>query len=321
MPHLVEAAASLSAQTYADFEVIAVDDGSTDDTPDALADWSARDARVRVLRQEPLGLVAALEAGRATARGRYLARMDADDVAAASRLTRQADLMEADPGVALCGTHVRYFPAELVRDGALRYQAWLNSMQGPSDLERDLFVECPLGHPTFFMRAAAVDEVGGYVDRGWPEDYDLLLRLWSRGYRLGVVPETLHGWREGPGRHSRTDPVYAPEAFRRCKVHYLMRTRLKEARSVVIWGAGPTGKAFGRELMEAGCGVAAWVDLDPRKLGQEIHGAPVVPPSAVSRFAGHPVLIAVGRAGARTEVREALAEMGLEEPGEAIAVA
>jgi hypothetical protein len=321
MPHLLEAAASLAAQTFADFEVIAVDDGSTDDSADALADWSARDPRVRVLRQRALGLVPALEAARAVARGRYLARMDADDVAGAGRLARQADLMDREQDLGVCGTHARYFPPEVVRDGARRYEAWLNGMHGPSDLERDLFVECPLAHPTFFMRAAAVAGVGGYTDRGWPEDYDLLLRLWAAGHGLGVVPEALHGWREGPRRHSRTHPAYAPEAFRRCKVHYLTRTRLRSARGVVIWGAGPTGKAFGRALLSAGCPVVAWVDLDPRKLGQEIHGAPVVPPSSVPRFAGHPVLIAVGQPGARTEVREALAEMGLEDPDAAIAVA
>src|SRR5688500_5268253 len=102
-PHLAECIASLAAQTDADFEVIAVDDGSRDDTPVLLAAWAERDPRVRVLTQPPLGLVAALERARAHARGRWLARMDADDVALPHRLAAQRALLEAEPTLAGCG--------------------------------------------------------------------------------------------------------------------------------------------------------------------------------------------------------------------------
>jgi len=321
LPHLEEAAASLSAQTLTDFEVIAVDDGSSDGTREALAEWSSADPRVRVLEQAAAGIVPALERARGRARGRFLARMDADDRAEPGRLAAQLALMEARPEVALCGAHVRYFPPEVVRDGARRYEAWLNDLDSPEALEEDLFVECPLAHPTFFMRAAAVERAGGYVDRGWPEDYDLLLRLWEAGGRLDVVPQVLHAWREGPGRHSRIHPAYSLDAFRRCKVHYLARTRLRGRESVVIWGAGPTGKAFGRALQAAGYRVDAWVDVDDRKIGQEIHGAPVVGPELVTRYRGLPMIAAVAGTAHRNEVRKALWEAGFREPTEIIAVA
>ena len=187
LPHLEEAAASLSAQTFTDLEIVAVDDGSSDGTPEALRDWAATDPRVRVLTQGAAGIVPALERARAHARGGYLARMDADDRAAPGRLAAQFKLMEADPEVVLCGAHVRYFPPEVVRDGARRYETWLNGLDSAKALEEDLFVECPLAHPTFFMRTEAVERAGGYVDRGWPEDYDLLLRLWEAGGGLDVV--------------------------------------------------------------------------------------------------------------------------------------
>ena len=106
--------------------------------------------------------------------------------------------------------------------------------------ERDLFVECPIPHPSLVVRTAAFERVGGYRDTEWPEDYDLVLRLWQEGYRLGKVPEVLLEWREGDQRLSRTDPRYGEEAFRRCKVHYLGH-RLA-GRSVVVWGAGPVGR-------------------------------------------------------------------------------
>ncbi|NIP83227.1 MAG: glycosyltransferase, partial [Gemmatimonadetes bacterium] len=190
------------------------------------------------------GIVAALERARAAARGRYLARMDADDVATPRRLEAQLALMGDRPGLVACGCGVEYFPREALRDGALRYEAWINSCVTEEEIERAIFVECPLAHPTLFARADAIAAVGGYRDAGWPEDYDLVLRLWAAGGRLGKVPDVLLRWREGPGRLSRTDPRYAPDAFLACKVHHLRRTLLRGRAGVVIWGAGPVGKAL-----------------------------------------------------------------------------
>jgi len=296
---------SLRTQTLRDFEVVAVDDGSVDPTPDLLETWADADERVRVLSQGREGLVTALERGRAACRGRFLARMDADDIAHRQRLERQLHFMVTHPDLAGCGCAVEYFPREIVRDGALRYERWINGLIDLDEIERDAFVECPLAHPTFFLRADAVDEVGGYRDRGWPEDYDLFLRLREAGARFGKVPEVLLRWREGPERLSRTAEPYSPDAFRRCKAHFLVRER-KEARDegFVVWGAGPTGKAFARTLADAGGEVRAFVDLDPNKIGQEIHGAPVVAPDGVDRYPDAYVLAAVGQEGAREEVRD-----------------
>lgn len=300
---------------------MAVDDGSTDRTPRILDEAAALDPRLRVVRQEASGIVAALERARDLARGRFLARMDADDISEPGRFRAQMDLMGEDPDLAAVGARVRYVPRSGVAGGARRYETWINSLVSFREIERDIFVECPLPHPTFFMRAAAVASVGGYRDRGWPEDYDLILRLWRSGYRLGKVPEVLLSWREGSGRLSRTHDRYRPEAFRRCKVHHLQRTLLRERDGAVVWGAGPTGKAFALTLLDRGVTVRAFVDVDPRKVGQEIHGAPVIPPEEVERYRGALSLAAVGQEGAREEIRGALEGAGWVEMKEFVAVA
>lgn len=319
--HLDEAIRSLESQTFGDFEVLAVDDGSTDDTPELLEAWRARDARVRVWRQEGVGIVAALERGRAAAGGRYLARMDADDVCEPDRLGAQRALMESDPTLALCGCGVTYFPQHEVRDGARRYEAWLNAAVRPDDIAREIFVECPLAHPTFFMRADAVSNAGGYRDLGWPEDHDLVLRLWAAGARFAKVPETLLRWREGPTRLSRTHARYDPSAFLRCKVHHLRRTVLAGREGAVIWGAGPVGKAAARALLDAGTRVLAFVEVDRRKLGQEVHGAPVVDAERGLKIRGPCHLAAVGQPGARERIRALLSGAGLEELRDFVAIA
>jgi glycosyltransferase involved in cell wall biosynthesis len=319
---LEEALGSILAQTLDDLEVVAVDDGSTDASPGLLQAVAERDPRVRVLTQRPLGLVPALERARDAARAPLLARMDADDRAEPYRLEAQAALMEADPGMVLVGAHVRYFPRDGLGDGARRYERWLNSLEDPEQLERDLWVECPLAHPTFLMRATAVATVGGYRDREWPEDYDLLLRLRLAGGGLGVVPRVLHHWREGPGRLSRTDPRYSLGAFRRLKAHFLTRSPLlRERDGVLIWGAGPVGKTFARTLANEGVTVRAFVELDPRKVGQNIHGAPVVAPNEIGRFRDALGLAAVGKGRARADIRESFTSAGWVEGRDFVAVA
>lgn len=282
--HLPAAIASIQSQSFTDYEVVAVEDGSTDDTGAQLDAWARSDGRVRVIHTGPRGLVAALATGLAAARGELVARMDADDVAEPDRLEKQVALLDGDPRIAACGTGVRYFPDSRVRAGARRYEAWLNSLTTHEEIARDIFVECPIPHPTLVIRRHVLLGVGGYRELGWPEDYDLVLRLWAAGYRMAKVPEVLYGWRESPDRASRTDARYDDVEFRRIKIFFLRRTLLVAGRPAVIWGAGPVGKTFARELAAAGTPIAAFVDLDPHKIGQEIHGAPVLHPRQLGGF-------------------------------------
>ena len=319
--HLAKCVASLKRQTLHDVEYLAVDDGSTDATRDILNVWAREDPRVRVFRQPPLGLVSALERARAEARSPLLARMDADDVAHPTRLARQLELMDRSPHVALCGCGVEYFPEASVKDGARRYQRWLNGLVSSDQIRRAMMVECPVAHPTFVMRSKAVEDVGGYRDMGWAEDYDLLLRLWEAGASFAKVPDILLRWREGTDRLSRTDPRYSLASFRRAKVDAMQRTLLADRSQVVVWGSGPTGKAFARALMETGQRVSAFVDVDPRKIGQEIHGAPVVEASDIGRFQGAFCVAAVADPVAREKITSALRAAGLREMVDFCAVA
>lgn len=316
---VAEAVNSILTQSFGHLELIAVDDGSTDDTLARLRQSRERDSRICVIEQDHLGIVAALENARSRAKGTIIARMDADDVALPGRLELQLRYLTDNPDIAACGTRIEYFPSDAVRDGARRYQGWINSVCGPGEIERDLFVECPIPHPTLMIRTSVLEAVGGYRDNGWPEDYDLVLRLWDNGHRLGKVPEVLLLWREDPDRLSRQDARYSEDAFRACKVQFIRR-RIS-GRKVVIWGAGPVGKAFSRAIQAIGYELTAFVDLDPRKIGQEIHGVPVVHPDAIDPYREAYFLSAVGSHDARTEIRETLTEAGFVEVRDWCAVA
>ena len=151
---LPESLDSLQQQSFADFEILAVNNGSTDQTGRILNSYAASEPRLRVLHLEQAGIVTALNYGLTQAKGRYIARMDADDISLAHRLQAQMDYMQANPQVGLAGGLVVHQNGVRPSPGRTAYVNWQNSLIGPQECALHRFVECPLAHPTFFFPRA-----------------------------------------------------------------------------------------------------------------------------------------------------------------------
>lgn len=301
---------SILRQSYTDFEVVWVDDGSTDDSAALVRSYAEKDGRIRLLCCEHRGIVGALQHGCAAARGRYIARMDADDLAYPDRLAKQVSFLENEPDVGLCGTQVRTV-GEGIGTGRMRYEAWINEVVTHEDMQREIFVECPIPHPTLMIRKDVFESVGGYEDRGWAEDYDLIMRCYEAGVRMGKVREPLLDWRNEPGRLSATHERYGLSNFRALKRRYLFQTFLKDRPSFFQWGAGQVGKAWLKEWGRHS--PTAVVDVDPRKIGKVIHGVPVISADELPRAGEAFTVVAVGAPGARQEIRQWFGSRGYSE--------
>jgi glycosyltransferase involved in cell wall biosynthesis len=314
-----QAVASVLDQTWRDLELVIVDDGSADDTGARLAGWAGRDPRVRILRGPARGLVPALAEGLAACRAPLVARMDADDLCHPERLAAQLAFLDEHPelGVAASLVEGRTVDGQPLARGMARYLAWSNGLCTPEAIARERFVESPLVHPSAVLRRPVLMDAGGYRDGPFPEDYDLWLRLLGRGVRLAKVPRVLLTWREHPGRATRRDPRYGPRQHRALKIAALLEGPLATPRPLVFWGAGIEGKPLLRALLAHGHTPLAVLDIDPRKVGQRLHGLPVVRPSALAALvAPHPdalVLVAVGIPEARPGIRDDLRAIGLVE--------
>jgi len=291
------------------FEVVCVDDASSDGTGDALARFARSDERVRVFQGEGRGLVAALQLGLAHCRGELIARMDADDLVDPDRLRLQAEMLARDVSLGAVGSLVRCFPRPLT-PGLARLEAWLDSVVTPEQCEAARFIEAPLVHPSTTFRRKALEAVGGWRDAGWAEDWDLLLRLAAGGWRLAKVPRVLLFWRDSPGRLTRLGEAYRPERMIELRAHHLARGPLR-GRSFDVWGAGPTGKRLARALEAHGLRPRRFWDVDPRK--RVARGVRVAAPAELRAPDGALILCAVGRAGAREDIRAELATRGFEE--------
>ena len=305
------AVASILAQRGVGVELIAVDDGSEDGGAE-IVEAMAGGGRLELLRTPGRGIAAALLAAARAASGRWLARMDADDLCAPDRLAAQVAMLRSDPSLGAVGTQVETVGAEPAGEGLRRYVRWQNALLTPEDHARDLFVESPLCHPSVVMRREAYDAVGGYRDPPWAEDYDLWLRLSAGGFGLAKVPRVLLSWRHRPDRLTLTDARYEPARFRQAKAHYLAPVLARMARPLVVWGAGPTGRRLARDLEHHGIRATRFVDIDPRKIGGVARGVPIVPPEALERDR-ETILVAVGARGARALIRTRLGDMGFAE--------
>jgi len=309
---LVDCLESLLCQTEARWECVLVDDASQDGTRAIATAFAERDERIRVLSARGDGIVEALHTGLAACRAPLIARMDADDRMHPERLGAQRMALEAQPALAGVGCHVEMISDGSGSAGREAYGEWLASIECPADVRREAFVECPLAHPTWFLRRETFRRFP-YRRGAFPEDYDLLLRLLRQGETLGVVPRRLLEWRDTPGRLSRTHPAYTEEAFARCKAEHLAAGFLAEEPQYVLWGYGATGRRLRRALAEHGRVPSHIVELHPGRLGQHIHGAPVIEPRALRGLSGRRIVTSVSGAGARTEIRAALRGMDFTE--------
>jgi glycosyltransferase involved in cell wall biosynthesis len=204
-PFLGEAIGSILGQTFADFELLVVNDGSTDGSRQVAASFD--DPRLRILdNPRNLGLTPSLNRGLEAARGEFVARMDADDISRTDRFERQVAFLDANPAVALVGSQYRQIDANGNTSGG-----------GPLPLEHlrirwGLMFHCPIIHASVLWRREAVrDAVGGYDPAfGYAMDWDLWNRTAAR-FEVANLPEPLVQYRVGSHTMTSNHPGVAGE--------------------------------------------------------------------------------------------------------------
>ena len=296
--YLADAVESILSQTHTGLELILVDDHSTDE---AIAALDVSDSRLKILKSNGRGVVNACNTGFAHCRGEFIARMDADDISLAQRLECQLAYLAKYPSIDIAGCCVEIFSESGIRGGLERYQDWLNSVRHPEQVHRQIFIESPLPNPSAMIRRAALENLKGYRETEWAEDYDLFLRADAAGMQMGKPEPVLLRWREHETRLTHTDARYARELFMRAKIHFLVNHRLKK-QAVIIWGAGPTGRTIHDLIIEEGGVVDGFIEVHPRRIGGEKRGLPVWSMDKCRETGIPMILVAVGAAGAREEI-------------------
>jgi glycosyltransferase involved in cell wall biosynthesis len=225
---------SLLAQDFADFELLIVDDGSTDSTTEILADYAAKDRRIRLFAQPRLGLAAALNLALANAVAPLVARLDADDIALPRRFSQQKKFLDAAPGFALVGSWAEK------TDGAGNRIGRIKPATEDGELRRALRKDNPFIHSSVMFRTEIARSAGGY--RSFfeaAEDYDLWLRI-SSAASIANIPEPLVRYRWHPQNATQ-------------------QNRLRQALSVRLAKRAAALRAIGKEPDDVNGGPPDWL--------------------------------------------------------------
>jgi len=276
---IAEAIRSCAGQTFADIEVIVVDDGSLDSTAEHLLKISEGDTRIRVIRIQHAGVTEAFNIGMHAAKGKYIARMDADDVMHPEKIMKQVQFLDSHPEVGVVSCLVNYGGNRLTQEGYARHVDWINTLITPETIALNRFVDSPVCNPSVMFRRELVEQFGGARSGDFPEDYDMWLRWLDAGVKFAKVPEVLFTWNDLPSRLTRNDPRYSADAFERAKTEYLAKFILQnnpENRPVYLCGTGRVTRRKSDFLINSGVNIGGYLEIDAAKAGTSYDGIPVV---------------------------------------------
>jgi glycosyltransferase involved in cell wall biosynthesis len=318
---LSDAVESILAQTFEDYELLLVNNNSSDNSYDIAAGFAAKDSRINLIEEPRQGIVYALNTGIEAAKGSLIARMDSDDISYPQRIEKQVMFLDdhAEVGVVACQvTHEALIDNPQAQEGLRLYVEWNNKLITHDDIQINRFIESPVVHPTVMFRKELIDQHGGYLNGDFPEDYELWLRWLSKGVKMYKIPEILLDWADLPTRLTRQDERYTDQAFFEVKSRYLIDW-LKDHNTffpeVVVWGAGRKSRQRFFILHELGIHAKFYIDLranPERKVIQYQH----TPPAG-----RHFILSYVSNRGAREKIKMFLVELGYTEGKDFICVA
>lgn len=262
---------SILNQTYGNWEAIFVDDHSNDSSASIVEKFAKNDTRISCLKNEGLGIIAALQTAFSNCNGSYITRMDSDDIMTLNRLEVMLNSLLKHGKKHLAVGQVKYFRADGVSDGYARYQNWLNALTKTGSNYSEIYKECVIPSPCWMLHRDDFIACEGFEPNRYPEDYDLTFRFYKANYKCIPCNQVLLHWRDYGTRTSRTHEHYAANYFLDIKVHYFLSLDHNPKKPLTLWGAGNKGKTVAKLLIERAIPFY-WVCDNQKKIGKDIYG-------------------------------------------------
>ena len=299
---LEECLNSIVNQTYSKWEVLAVNDHSTDSSFALLQRFADRDTRIKVLQNSGLGIIEAMRTAYEQSNGAFITRMDSDDIMTSQKIEVMVNaLVDHGKGHLAIG-QVKYFSESGISDGYQRYETWLNNLTATGGNYSEIYKECVIPSPCWMVYREDLELSKAFKPNRYPEDYDLTFRFYENNLKCIPCNDVLHQWRDYNTRTSRTSEHYAQNYFLDIKVHYFLKLDYLKARPLVIWGAGTKGKNIAQILIKKQIDFH-WVCDNPKKIGKSIYDKEMQHFDVLKQLEKPQTIVTVANAEAQKTIR------------------
>ena len=300
--YLTDCLDSILIQSTTDWELMAVNDHSTDLSLVILQKYAHQDQRIKVFSNSGQGIIDALSLAFDKSSGNYITRMDADDIMQPKKLQLLLAALKNNP-LGVSTAKVEYFSKNGIGEGYKNYQNWLNNLIDKKNHFEHIYKECVIPSPCWMTSKDIIESLGGFEALEYPEDYDLCFKFYQNKCSVLGVNEVLHRWRDYSSRTSRNDPNYADNTFIPLKVKYFIKLELNNTIPLCIWGAGKKGKAIASILSDQNIGFK-WFTNNPNKIGHNISGVILKPIDELDHSEKHQVIVAIADKTANSEIEK-----------------
>ena len=301
---------SIKNQNYSHWELLIVDDHSSDDSYAIVERFATTDSRIRLFKNSGEGIIEALRLAFKNSKGEFITRMDSDDIMTPNKLEILVqNLQEFGPKHIAVG-QVKYFAEHGVNPGYKRYENWLNRLTQSGTNFTEIYKECVIPSPNWMAYKDDLLQVGAFDHDDYPEDYDLTFRFYQAGFKCIPCDTVLHFWRDYSTRTSRTHKHYAQNYFLAIKMKYFLVVDHHPKKQLVIWGAGYKGKEIAKYLIKRKVPFD-WVCDNPKKIGKTIYGQTMKSFQMLQSIKNPQSIITVANSRAQTQIRNYLDDLEL----------
>ena len=293
---------SIINQTYEHWELIIIDDGSTDTSFSIVDRYAKDDHRIKLYKNTGSGIIDALQMAFKISVGEYITRMDSDDIMPENKLEVLLNNLQQAGKKHVATGLVAYFSDNGISDGYKKYEDWLNELTRFGSNYSEIYKECVIASPCWLIHREDFIAADAFNPQRYPEDYDLVFRFYKKQYKIIPCNTILHYWRDYQVRTSRTHVNYAENTFLDLKLHYFLMLDYDASRTLVVWGAGLKGKTIAKALIEKNIPFH-WICDNPKKIGKHIYNHPLEPFTNLENIKNAQSIVTVANALAQSEIR------------------
>ncbi|WP_240472259.1 glycosyltransferase family 2 protein [Mangrovimonas xylaniphaga] len=302
---------SIQSQTHTFWELIIVDDNSTDNSYEIVNSYAEKDPRIKLFKNNGTGIISALRLAFNESKGVFITRMDSDDIMSPDKLQFMLhDLKIHGKGHIALGL-VQYFSnSGHLGNGFQRYETWLNKLTMKGDNFKEIYKECAIPSPCWMVYRTDLEACKAFRPNRYPEDYDLAFRFYKGQLKCIPSNTVLHQWRDYPDRASRTDEHYSKNHFIPLKIRYFLKLDYDNKRPLALWGAGHKGKMVARRLI-ANRIPFTWLCNNEKKIGKHIYGLELHSFEYLKTFKQPQCIITVANPDEQTKITQHLQSLDM----------